>query len=74
VKARHAKKLLKQLAILHLAPGDVIFCSLPLHITSETMRVTRAKLMGIFPGHKVLVAHDGMTLSAVREGEGPNGG
>lgn len=68
MNGRQARKLLKNMRVLHLEPGDMLVMTLPMENPpqSEMVRIQK-ELMGIFMRQRVLVVPKGFQFSAIRE-------
>lgn len=54
-----------RLAIAALGPDDVLVVSVPGLLSKAHQEIIMSRFKGVFPGHKVLILSDGITLSIV---------
>jgi hypothetical protein len=67
VRSRQAKKILRDLKVLHLERGDVLVLTPRERLSSSQEEAAGRALNEAFPGHKILVSRPGFQFSAIRE-------
>lgn len=59
---------LEHLQVLRLELGDVLVLTFPGELTFEMAAKIRERIVGEFPGHKVLIIDSGASMGVIRSG------
>jgi hypothetical protein len=56
-----------EIAKLELKPSDTVVLRTEMHLTEDQCTVLREHAAKLFPGHKVVVLHSGLSLAVLTE-------